>query len=487
MKAPLIAPLPASLTLSDLVRRVVTQPDAFVLDGGPSSWTFLGFGARESLRTTRHALTHVAWDRDPMRTTGDPFEAMRAIHKAWHLASTDLPPADLPMNETLPPFLGGAVGMLAYDLGRLLESLPDQAHDDLQLPDLMMAWYDVVFAFRDGRGWIVSSGMPHPPRTRERHALSRLEETLAWLESPVDAPAPFAAKGPWSSTFTREEYAQAIARVQAHIAAGDIYQANLSQRFDAPVEGDPADLYLRLREANPAPFGAFLRYPDFTLVSASPERFLQLRDGRVETLPIKGTRPRGATPAEDQRLASELKASPKDQAEHLMIVDLERNDLGRVCLTGSVRVPDLLRLEAHPTVWHLVSTVEGQLRDGLDAVDLIRASFPGGSITGAPKLRAMEVLEGLEPKRRGPYTGSIGYWGLDGSLDLSIVIRTAIVKDDRAYVQVGGGIVADSDADAEYQETLDKAAALMRAITPPVPSPLTPVPLTPPEAACTQS
>ena len=473
MKVPLIAPLPASLTLDDLIRRLVSQPDAFVLDGGPRSWTFLGFGARRSLRATGRTVTHAAWDRPSWTTTVDPLEALRAVHADWLLAPERA-------GDPMLPFLGGAVGMLSYDLGRLLETLPNESQDDLTLPDLAMAWYDVIFAFRDGQGWLVSSGLPHPPASRERMALSRLEETLAWLEKAPEPPASFAATGPWQSTFTREQYERAIARVQAHIAAGDIYQANLSQRFDAPVSGDPADLYLRLRQANPAPFGAFLRHSDFTLVSASPERFLELRDGRVETCPIKGTRPRGKTPAEDEQLARALMDSPKDRAEHLMIVDLERNDLGRVCETGSVRVPDRFRLEAHPTVWHLVSTVEGRLRPGLDAVDLIRASFPGGSITGAPKLRAMEILEGLEPTRRGPYTGSIGYWGLDGSLDLSIVIRTAIVKDDRAYVQVGGGVVADSSAEAEYQETLDKAAALLRAIDPLL-SP------TPTEVACTPS
>ncbi|MNX25310.1 Aminodeoxychorismate synthase component 1 [compost metagenome] len=468
MKAPIIAPLPPSLTLTQLIRRVVTQPDAFVLDGGPRSWTFLGFGARQSMRAFGRQIHYQAPGCAPWTKVEDPLEALRAHHAPWLGTADDFPP-------DAPPFLGGAVGTLAYDLGRLLETLPSIAQDDLGLPDLHMAWYDVVFAFRDGAGWIVSSGLPHPPETREREALSRLEETLAWLESDPAPVAPFAATGPWRSGFTRSEYETAIARIQSHIAAGDIYQANLSQRFEAPVAGDPADLYLRLREANPAPFGAFLRYPDSTLVSASPERFLELRNGRVETLPIKGTRPRGLTPPEDQRLAEELIASRKDRAEHLMIVDLERNDLGRVCQIGSVKVPDLFRLEAHPTVWHLVSTVEGQLREGLDAVDLLRASFPGGSITGAPKLRSMEILEGIEPTRRGPYTGSIGYWGLDGSLDLSIVIRTAIVKDGHAYVQVGGGIVADSDAAAEYQETLDKAAALMRAIAPA------------PESACTSS
>jgi para-aminobenzoate synthetase component 1 len=478
LKAPIIAPLPSSLSLPALIRRVVAQPDAFVLDGGAASWTFLGFGARRELRATGQAVHH-AVPHGPSPTTwtatADPLEALRQVHATWRLDPRSLPP-------DAPPFLGGAVGYLSYDLGRQLEALPAIAQDDLNLPDLRMAWYDVVFAFRDGKGWLISSGLPHAPESREREALRRLEETLAWLEAEAPPLVPFEATGSWRSTFTREQYEAAIAHVQAHIAAGDIYQANLSQRFEIPVTGDPADLYLRLRDANPAPFGAFLRYPDLTLVSASPERFLQLRDGRVETLPIKGTRPRGQTPSEDRRLAQELENSQKDRAEHLMIVDLERNDLGRVCEIGSVRVPERFRLEAHPTVWHLVSTVAGTLKDGLDAVDLLRASFPGGSITGAPKLRSMEILEGLEPMRRGPYTGSIGYWGLDGSLDLSIVIRTALVKDGRAYVQVGGGIVADSDAASEYQETLDKAAALMRAI-----GQLAPTPPAPTEPACTSS
>lgn len=466
MSAPIITPLPKSMTLDALLRHVVPQPDAFVLDGGPSTWTFLGCGARQTL-VARGKEVWLEVEGEKRDALGDPWEALRQAHAPWRLES----PPDAP------PFLGGAVGVLSYDLGRTLERLPETAQDDLGLPELRMAWYDVVFAFRDGLGVVISSGLPHPPARRERMALARLEETLAWLEAPPPPLPPFRATGPWRSSFTREGYEKAIARIQAHIAAGDIYQANLSQRLETSVEGDPAELYLRLREANPAPFGAFLRMPGATLVSASPERFLALRDGRVETLPIKGTRPRGRTPDEDERLAQELLESGKDRAEHLMIVDLERNDLGRVCRTGSVKVPDLFRLEAHPTVWHLVSTVEGTLREELDAVDLLKASFPGGSITGAPKLRAMEILEGLEPTRRGPYTGSIGYWGLDGNLDLSIVIRTAIVTGGRAYVQVGGGIVADSDAEAEYQETMDKARALMRAIAPEAA----------PEVACTSS
>lgn len=453
MKAPLIAPLPSSMQLDDLIRRVVACPDGFVLDGGPDSWTFLGAHARQSLTATGRTLVFEQGGHREIRE-GDALEALRAAHAPWRIDET---------SQHL-PFLGGAVGYLSYDLGRMLERMPAIARDDLFFADLHMAWYDVVFAFRDGRGWIASSGLPFPEETRKQEAQRRLEAVLGWLSEPLEPLAPFAATGAWQSTFTPEEYLEAIAAIQERIAAGDLYQANLSQRFEVPVAGEPADLYLRLREANPAPFGAFLRAGDAALVSASPERFLQLREGRVSTLPIKGTRPRGLTPEADRALAEELAASPKDRAEHLMIVDLERNDLGRVCVPGSVRVPDAFRLEAHPTVWHLVSTVEGRLREGLDAVDLIRATFPGGSITGAPKLSAMEVIERLEPTRRGPYTGSIGYWGLDGSLDLSIVIRTALIKDGRATVQVGGGIVADSEAAAEYQETLDKAAALVRAI-----------------------
>lgn len=462
MTPPLIVPLPATLTLDDALGRIVTRPDGFVLDGGPKTWTFLGMQAPRSLRAHGTTLTHRE-GQSTWQTTGDPLEALREVHQAWHLDS----------RPDGPPFQGGAVGTLAYDLGRLLERLPAIAQDDLSLPDLHFSWYDVVLAFKGGQGWIVSTGLPHPPATRERAALLRLEETLHLLGAPAPALDPFEARSPWRSTFARADYVAAVHRIQEHIARGDLYQANLSQRFEARVTGDAADLYLRLRRANPAPYGAFLHYPDFALVSASPERFLELRDGRVETCPIKGTRPRGATPESDRRLARELEESPKDRAEHLMIVDLERNDLGRVCRTGSVKVPERFRLEAHPTVWHLVSTVEGELRPGLDAVDLLRASFPGGSITGAPKIRSMEILEGIEPTRRGPYTGAIGYWGGDGSLDLNIVIRTAVVKGARAYVQVGGGIVADSDAEAEYQETLDKAAALLRAASR--------------EAACTSS
>jgi aminodeoxychorismate synthase component I len=257
-----------------------------------------------------------------------------------------------------------------------------------------------------------------------------------------------------------------VRRAIAYIRAGDIFQVNLSQRFCAPWPWDPWLLYRRLRRANPAPFAAFLDGGRWAVVSASPERFLQVdpRTRRVETRPIKGTRPRGRTPEEDARYAEMLLQSEKDLAELVMIVDLARNDLGRVCAYGTVSVPELRRLEAYPTVWHTVAVVEGRLRPGVGPAELLRATFPGGSITGAPKVRAMEIIEELEPVRRGVYTGAIGWLGWDGALDLSIAIRTFVVTGGEAYFHAGGGIVADSDPAAEYEETLAKALGLVRAL-----------------------
>ena len=264
------------------------------------------------------------------------------------------------------------------------------------------------------------------------------------------------------STFTHRGYLNAVAKVREYIVAGDIFQANLSQRFQAPLREQPFDLYRRLRRRNPAPFAAYLAFDDVTVLSASPERFLRLDpDGQVETRPIKGTRPRGLGPMHDAALGRALAESVKDRAENVMIVDLLRNDLSRVCRPGSVRVPELFALEQHPTVHHLVSTVLGALEPGADAVDLVRAAFPGGSITGAPKVRAMEIIAELEPTRRGVYCGSIGYLSATGAMDTSIVIRTFVLRDGELYFQAGGGIVADSDPELEYRETLDKAAGLI--------------------------
>jgi para-aminobenzoate synthetase component 1 len=267
------------------------------------------------------------------------------------------------------------------------------------------------------------------------------------------------------SNFTHEGYLEAVQKARDYIIAGDIFQVNLSQRFETDMPLPPYELYQRLRKINPAPFASYLNFDGVAVISASPERFLLLRGDHVETRPIKGTRPRGKDPAKDEALARELVNSFKDRAEHVMIVDLERNDIGRVCRFGTVRVSELMALEKYATVFHLTSTVEGKLHPGKNAIDLLKATLPGGSISGAPKVRAIEIIDELEPTRRSVYTGSIGYLSFDGDLDLNIVIRTILVKNGKAYFQVGGAVVYDSDPEAEYVETLDKARALIQALS----------------------
>jgi para-aminobenzoate synthetase component 1 len=375
--------------------------------------------------------------------------------------------------DGLPPFQTGAVGFLSYDLCHHLERLPRPRDDDMRFADLALGFYDVIAAWdhRERRAFVLSSGWPEPEEgMRRKRALARAEWLAARLSGAPAEPIP-ATRHPAPeirSNFERAEYERAVRRVIDYILAGDIFQANMTQRFRCRMpEGlEPFALHRRLMAINPAPFAAYLNFRDTVIASASPERFLSLRNGWVETRPIKGTRPRGKTQEEDERLAAELLASEKDNAENVMIVDLLRNDLSRVCRDGSVAVPELCVLEAYATVFHLVSTVVGEMRSGLGAVDLLRACFPGGSITGAPKIRAMEIIAELEPTPRGPYCGSIGWFGFDGGMDTSIVIRTYAIKDGWVTFQAGGGIVADSDPVAEYEESLAKARALIRALQP---------------------
>ena len=373
------------------------------------------------------------------------------------------------------PFTGGIVGYWAYDFGRRLERLPALAAADLALPDVVLAFYDVVGAFdhETGQAWLLSSGLPLEPGRRAERAHERLRRFAGLLAAspPVTIPArpPRAALAHPRSTFTPDAYRAAVARVKELIRAGDIFQANLSQRWTLPVErADSTVRALALSESlaalSPAPHAAFFGAPEHAIASASPERFIELRGRRVETRPIKGTRPRSTDPAEDARLGAELVASAKDLAENVMIVDVLRNDLGRVCETGSVAVQGLCELEAFPQVFHLTSTVTGTLAEGRDAFDLLHACFPGGSITGAPKIRAMEILEALEPVRRHLYTGSIGYIDWSGDADWSIAIRTMVVTECAVHFAAGGGITADSDPEAEYRETLDKAEGLRLAL-----------------------
>ncbi|TNF79349.1 aminodeoxychorismate synthase component I [Pseudomonas sp. ICMP22404] len=354
------------------------------------------------------------------------------------------------------PFAGGLIGYLSYDFGRHLEALPSHAMDDLQLPDARFGVYDWALVSDHQAG---TSQLVFHPHCRD----SERQRLIALFSQPAPAPeAGFRLESPMAPDLSADEYRQAIERIHGYIQAGDCYQVNFAQRFRAPCRGDAWSAYQALRAACPTPFSGFQSLPDGgAVLSLSPERFVRVSDGHVETRPIKGTRPRSTSPAEDAANAAELLASPKDRAENLMIVDLLRNDLGRTCRTGSVRVPELFSLESYPNVHHLVSSVTGELADGKDALDLIAGSFPGGSITGAPKIRAMQIIDELEPTRRGLYCGSLLYLDVRGEMDSSIAIRSLLVKDGQVCCWGGGGIVADSDWQAEYQESITKVKVLL--------------------------
>jgi para-aminobenzoate synthetase component 1 len=459
--------VPAPLLIRDIAygdafaafRRFADLPGAVFLDSAQAGAPFgrYSFIAADPFLILSSRDGHIACGEDSW--DGDPFAALSEL-----LARHAIEP-----HPGLPPFQGGVAGWFAYDLGRHLERLPAHRIDDQPVADLMLGFYDVVIAFdhEARRGWAIASGLPESGAARTARARTRLAWALDRLAAPapplaeaVDLPAP-------QPDIDRTTLEAMVARTVEYIYAGDIYQANISQRFrvSLPEGYQPLSLYARLRRDNPAPFAAYLRFGDTAIVSASPERFLRLVDGKVETRPIKGTRPRGRTPIEDRTLAEALATSEKDRSENLMIVDLLRNDLSRVCRPHSVEVPSLFAIESFATVHHLVSTVTGELEPGRGAVDLLRATFPGGSITGAPKIRAMEIIAQLERNRRGPYCGSIGYIGFDGCMDTSITIRTIVCAGGMATFQVGGGIVADSEPAAEYQETLDKGRALIAALT----------------------
>ncbi len=396
---------------------------------------------------TRGALTEIRTADQVQLSPDDPFALLRD-----QLGEPVAPLAGL-------PFCGGAIGWLAYDLGRRIERLPSLAEDAEQVPDMAMGIYDwaLILDHSEGKAWLASPGRDH--RTRERWG-----ELVSLFRDPRPALArsPLRVLSPPRSNMTRDEYVRAFDRVKAYLLEGDCYQVNLAQRFSARVSGDSFCGYKALRQLNPAPFSAYLKTPFAEVLSSSPERFLAVRDGQVETKPIKGTRPRGTTSEADVALMRELATSAKDRAENLMIVDLLRNDLGRVCSPGSVGVPGLFDVESYATVHHMVSTVSGRLAPGKDAVSLLRACFPGGSVTGAPKIRAMEIIEELEPHRRGIYCGAIGYLGFDGAMDTNIAIRTLVRSGGTLSFWAGGGIVHDSRVDEEYRETFDKAAALLR-------------------------
>ncbi len=392
---------------------------------------------------------------------GDPFEALRLLQRQYGAVKE-------PSSTT--PFSGGLVGYIGYETAHAVEDLPDQGRDDLNLPDLAFMVADEVLAHDhlSGETRLLITGRGGTTDEAKADAQARTRELKALLaDFPVSENVPLseAADTSVNAQFTRETYMQAVDRCREHIRAGDVFEICLTHRLETELSLEPWQLYKRLRAINPAPFASWLHFPGFQVVSASPERFLRLDADRLaESRPIKGTRPRGDNPRDDQRLRDELQNSEKDRSENVMIVDLVRNDLGKVAEIGSVNVPELMVVEPYATVFQLVSTICGRLRKNRDAFDLVRACFPGGSMTGAPKIEAMKIIDSIEPVKRGIYSGAIGYFDRSGTLDLSIVIRTIICKDGKATFGVGGAVVADSDPSEEYQETLDKARALIQAL-----------------------
>jgi para-aminobenzoate synthetase component 1 len=444
-------PPPGVSGLAELFVALRRRPYAMLLlSGGDldcAGYSLMGWDPFLVLRA-RGRRIWLQHDGGPRVSEADPFVVLEDI----------LGTLALPGDSPLPPMAAGGLGFLAYDLKNHLERLPAAAVDDLHLPEMVFAFPRrlIIHDRRAGRFWQVgvtyedAAGRAVPPETAN-----------LW---PPAAPLGAYRVGPPRSNFTREAYLTALTRIREYIRAGDVYQVNLTQRFSFPLSGEPYHLMQRLFQLNPAPFYAYLHCDDFQVLSTSMERFLYQQGDYLETRPIKGTRPRGATPAADAILRRELAESPKDDAELSMIVDLLRNDLGKVCLPRTVQVKEHKRLEAYQNVYHLVSVVTGQLKAGCTPVDILRATFPGGSITGCPKIRAMEIIDELEPHVRHVYCGAIGYLGLHRNMDLNVAIRTAIISRGQAHFAVGGGVVYDSREEDEYDETLHKAGTLFRLI-----------------------
>jgi len=447
---PLVADLPYRADSADLFESLVQEASwpVFLDSGRPAGeqgrYDILSADPVARL-VTRGAQTWIGTARGTRVSLADPLDLLREALGPLRPGVAGL------------PFAGGAIGYFAYDLARRFAAIPTLGRDAEGLPEMAVGVYDwaVVVDHHRRETRLVARGAAS--------AGGRFQRLLAGLEARGRRRShpPFRALAPVSANLSRGQYLARIARIKDYLRDGDCYQVNLAQRFAAPVTGDPWLGYRGLRRLAPAPFSAYLSTPEWQILCTSPERFLQVVEGSVETRPIKGTRARGADGATDAALARALADSAKDRAENLMIVDLLRNDLGKVCAIGSVHVPELFKVEHFPQVHHLVSTVRGRLADGRDALDLLRACFPGGSITGAPKRRAMEIIEALEPHRRGVYCGTIGYIGFDGAMDTNIAIRTLVCSRGLARFWVGGGIVADSDPELEYRETYDKGAALL--------------------------
>ena len=471
---PVLRELPADmLTPVTAYAAIARPPFAFLLESlvGGERWaryTFMGTEPREAWRYRGGQVER--W------TPADGWSAASPApdplgHLAQRLRALKAAPA-----TGLPRFSGGAVGYLGYDVARTLERLPGGPADDLGLPDALFMLADslVIIDNAFGRATIVANTEVLPGSDRRtltrvyQAAEQRIGEILSRLSDPprlkplslAEVPAL-----PVESPYSPAAFQRDVDRIKAYIRAGDVFQTVLSRRQDVTTTADPLDVYRALRTLNPAPYLYFLRLDDLVLAGSSPEVLVRVEDGEVLVRPIAGTRPRGASPEDDERLTRELLADPKEQAEHLMLVDLGRNDVGRAAAFGTVRVTELKSIERYSHVQHIVSEVRGRLRPGLDAVDALRGAFPAGTVSGAPKVRAMQIIDELEPTRRGPYAGAVGYvgWGAE-TLDTAIALRTAILRGGRAHVQAGAGIVADSDPAREYQETESKASAVLKAL-----------------------
>ncbi len=483
-----------SLPPSKQLAALPGEPLVFPLEVGWTPWAAMQrLGHLRFPLLLESSLAHPTLGRysfvmaDPVQVWSDRMArgvdtSASSCWQAWMEALQSYRLAPLP---DLPPFQGGLAGWVGYELAHSLEKIPFPRWDDGMMPDYCIGLYDWVLAFDHLReqSWIIASGWPgRDAKERQHRARQRVEQVRQWLNAgsgfTSDNMEPTQQSGRGCpnypvpgvqgvcSNFSREGYLQAIERVLEYIRAGDCFQVNLAQRLRLPAHWTPLQVYAHMRERNPSPFGGLMLAPEWAVISASPERFLQAQaSGVIETRPIKGTRSRGTTPASDHARAVELVQSPKDRAENIMIVDLLRNDLGRSCVYGSVQVKQLCQVESFPTVHHLVSVVQGQLRPDCSAMECFQRAYPGGSITGAPKVRAMEIITELEPTVRGPYCGSMGYWSFTGAMDTNILIRTVTSHQGYWYFPVGGGIVADSDPESEYEETLHKAAGWLRTLS----------------------
>lgn len=464
---PLIEQIPANLSPCELFQIIKEKPYCFFLDSGVDEenigrYSFLGYDPFLVFRSKKSTIG-ITDKKGSSIFDGNPFRVLRDLLSTYRVENI----------AGLPPFLCGACGYFGYDLKHFIERLPSIALDDLGLSDCMLGFYNKIIIIDNLKKetFICSVGFPY---LDEKDFFENAKQNLTELRNIIKAASPknheyvnLKVKNAKKliSNFSKEHYINTILRAKEYIKEGEVYQVNLSQRLASEFYGSSDQLYTILRKINPAPFAAYLDFKDTKIISASPERFLKLEAGILETRPIKGTRPRSKEIIYDKLFESQLCNSAKDKAEHVMIVDLERNDLGRICEYGSVKVAEFEILEKYSTVFHLVSTIRGRLLPQKDLIDCFYACFPGGSITGAPKIRSMEIIEELEPTKRSIYTGSIGYLSFSGNMDLSIVIRTIIHKGNKLYFQVGGGIVADSDPEKEFDETMDKAKALIESIS----------------------